>query len=962
MNENKAPAQGRFLKTLSPLAVWALAFGCSVGWGSFVMPGTTFLPTAGALGAVIGILIGALVMLLIGVSYHFLMNQYPDAGGIFSYTKNVFGYDHGFLASWFLVLVYLAIIWANATAIPLIFRGLAGDLFRVGFIYKVAGYDVYLGEILLSVCAILICGMLCMSGGKLAHGVQTAAAIFLIGAIVIAAALVFLLPGEAAAPTVEPLWSETRKPAVGIVFMIFLAPWAYAGFESVSNSTEEFKFSPKKTFKILAAALAAAAAAYLLLALIGAAALPEGFSSHSEYLSKLGSLSGISGLPVFYAIKTAAGTPGVVLLGVAAAAGILTGLLGNMIAAGRMLSAVARDGLLPAPLGEINRGGAPARAVTIITLISLPIPFFGRAAIGWIIDVNTVGIAVAYAYTCAAAFKKAREMNKKYYTVAAGAGAIVSLAFLFFFLVPKIFELSSLSNESYFMLLIWSVLGFVVFYMIFRTDKKRRMGKSTFVWVVLLLLILFSSFVWLLGESHQAAEAASAEISDLNGASGFTVKSAVGIITGATDKMVRRASVQVVMVLFSVLIIFLIYGTVQKRHSMAEQGKVKAEQSSAAKTNFLSNMSHDIRTPMNAIIGYVTLAKREKGLTPKTAEYLNKIEASSGHPLSLINDVLEMSRIESGKMELMPVPTDLRAVMEETRSMFATQMATKGLDYIVKTDVRDANVLCDANRLNRVLLNLISNAYKFTPAGGSVTVTLAQTGREEENAAYKISVKDTGIGMSPEFAAKVFEAFERERTATVENIQGTGLGTAITKNIVELMGGTIEVFSEKGKGSEFLINVSFPVAAGENEGAEVTQSALSEFAGLKLLLADDDPASLELEKTVFENAGFKVELAENGEEAVEMIAAAKPGEYAAVLMDIEMPVKSGLDATRVIRSLRNSSLAKTPIVALSAKAFSEDIAASLAAGMDGHIAKPLDMRVASEVLSSVLAKSRRENK
>ena len=368
-------------------------------------------------------------------------------------------------------------------------------------------------------------------------------------------------------------------------------------------------------------------------------------------------------------------------------------------------------------------------------------------------------------------------------------------------------------------------------------------------------------------------------------------------------------------------------------------------------------MSHDIRTPMNAIIGYVTLAKREPHLTPKTAEYLDKIETSGGHLLSLINDVLEMSRIESGRMELAPVPTDLRAVMQGVKDMFATQMETKGIRYEVTCEnLTDPYVLCDKNRFDRVLLNLISNAYKFTPEGGAVTVTLTQTGKKGDDAQLRLSVKDTGIGMSPEFAAKVFEAYEREKTTTVENIQGTGLGTAITKSIVELMGGGIEVFSEQGKGSEFVVSVALPVddAAAANAALTDAEKAPTALAGKLLLLVEDDPDNRDVERTLLEESGFIVVTADNGEDAVELIAASTPGEYDAVLMDIEMPVKNGYNAAKLIRSLKNPALASIPIVALTAKAFSEDVAAAREAGMNAHIAKPLNMKTAMEVLTDVL--------
>ena len=955
MNEKTAPAgnASRLIRRLSPLAVWAFAFGCSVGWGSFVMPGTTFLPIAGPAGTAYGVIIGAAVMLLIGVNYAYLMNRSPDAGGTFRYTTDAFGSDHGFLSAWFLGLVYLAIIWANATALPLICRNIFGDALQFGFHYVIAGYDVYMGEILLSLLCVLLCGGLCLRGSRTASAAQIVMALLLIVGVVFVFFVAFFRPGADISAALEPQYSPDYRPGIGIIFIVSLSPWAFAGFESVSNSAEEFKFSPKKSLLIMVLALITAAVAYILLALIAISAKPADAGSWVDYIRSLGDRGGLEGLPTFYGVFTAMGPAGLAVLGVAAASAILTGLVGNMTAASRLLYAMGRDELLPVRASALNRRGAPKNAIYFLMLLCLPIPFLGRSAIGWIVDVNTIGVTIAYAYTSAAALKQARAEGEKGIAVTGAIGVLVSLGFLLYFLIPNLLPVATLSNESYLMLVSWAVLGFVVFLLIFRADRKQRMGQTPIIWIVLLLLIFFTSMVWMMGATRNATDVAVKELTYTGTRSPEVLEARFDRVTGT---IIRNAIIQFAMILVALLIIFHVYSTVRKRHKSAEEDKTIAQASSAAKTTFLSNMSHDIRTPMNAIIGYVTLAKRERDLTPKVRDYLGRIETSSDHLLALINDVLEMSRIESGRMELMPVPCDLRKLMEEVQDLFSTQMETKGLTYTVDcSDVQDVKVLCDRNRLSRVLLNLISNACKYTPEGGSVAVTLRQTGRTDDRAGYRLSVKDTGIGMSPEFAAKVFEAYEREKTETVENIQGTGLGTAITKSIVELMGGSIEVFTEQGKGSEFVVSVSLPLdpEAVASAGAWDPE-AENVFAGLRLLLVEDDPDNMDVEKTLLAEAGFEVETAENGEEAVERIAASAPGDYAAVLMDIEMPVKNGYSAARLIRSLKNRGLAEIPIVALTAKAYSEDVAAARAAGMDGHIAKPINMKNVMEVLSEVL--------
>ncbi|MBO4779975.1 MAG: response regulator, partial [Selenomonadaceae bacterium] len=403
--------------------------------------------------------------------------------------------------------------------------------------------------------------------------------------------------------------------------------------------------------------------------------------------------------------------------------------------------------------------------------------------------------------------------------------------------------------------------------------------------------------------------------------------------------------------------------------------KERAEEGSRAKSQFLSNMSHDIRTPMNAIVGYLNLAKVLNSncegcnsyncqkcpdkVPNRMYDFLKKIDASSKHLLSLINDILEMSRIESGKMELELENVSITAALDEVRDMFATQMSVKNISFDVDTsEVRDKFVVCDKIRLNRVLLNLLSNAYKFTPEGGKIFVKLKQIGEShDEKADYELRVRDTGIGMTPEFAAKVFEAFERERTSTVSRIQGTGLGMAITKSIIDLMNGDIRVETELNKGTEFIINVTFKLAEDMGEELDdVTQNAAQsvDFTGKKLLLVDDIEVNREIAKMLLENAGFIVDTARDGKEAFERVAASEAGDYDAVLMDIQMPIMNGHEAAKKIRELPDRKLAKIPIVAMTANAFSEDVKAALAAGMNAHIAKPVDVAKMMETLAKVL--------
>ena len=531
----------------------------------------------------------------------------------------------------------------------------------------------------------------------------------------------------------------------------------------------------------------------------------------------------------------------------------------------------------------------------------------------------------------------------------------------------------------------------------------------------------------------------------------------------------------------------------EARH-LAEQSFYVAEEANKAKSTFLSNMSHDIRTPMNAIIGFTTLALTNATNTEKVKDYLGKILSSGNHLLSLINDILDMSRIESGKIKLDETEANLSEMLHDIKTIINGQIHAKQMELFMDVlDVTDEDVICDKTRINQVLLNLLSNAIKFTPSGGTVSVRVTQLQNAPEGKGlYEIRVKDTGIGMSPEFAAHVFEPFERERSSTVSKIQGTGLGMAISKNIIDMMGGKIEVHSEQDKGTEFVITLELKLQSERRSvekikeldglkalvvdddfntcdsvtkmlvqvgmrsewtlsgkeavlrarqsiemndafhayiidwrlpdmnGIEVTRqiralgdntpiiiltaydwsdievearaagvtgfcskpmfmSDLREsllnalghqraeeenvlpvseetqsFKGKRLLLVEDNELNREIAFEILNEYGFIVDAAENGKEAVDKVAASKPGYYDLVLMDIQMPIMNGYEATRGIRALDNAALSAIPIVAMTANAFDEDRRAAAECGMDGFISKPINMTEVIEALHSAL--------
>ncbi|MBQ9608921.1 MAG: amino acid permease [Lachnospiraceae bacterium] len=966
--ENDTLENATLQRYLSPLGVWALSFGCAVGWGAFVMPGTTFLPIAGPLGTALGIAVGAVVMLIIGMNYYYLMNRYPNSGGALTYTINTFGYDHGFLNSWFLVLVYVAIVWANATALVLIGRNLLGDVFQFGFHYKILDYDVYFGEALLSIVFIVLFGCICIFGKRLARVLQIIFALVLFGGIVVCFVMV-MSKHEGGLDTFSPAFAEGDRPPFSQIFgIVALAPWAFVGFESVSHSVEEFKFPVKKTIFLILAALVTSALSYIMLSEIAAAFIPDGYDSWSSYIDDIGNLSGLKSLPVFYNTNHAVGKYALVLMVTTVLSGILTGLIGHFIAASRLIYAMSKENILPKWFGGLNKHGVPQNAMLFLMIISVFIPFFGRTAIGWIVDVTTIGATIVYGYTSAVAYVLSKRQGDNKIKATGLIGLIASIGFFIYFMA---FSAGAMSTESYLILAIWGILGFVYFRYVFSKDTEKHFGKSTVVWLGLLFLIFFTSLMWVKQATNNMTEQVVMNISDhyeklYPDSASETDEYLDEQMTDANHLMTRNSIIQMIIIVVGLGIMFNIYTIMSKREKALEVEKIKAEENSKAKTVFLSNMSHDIRTPMNAIIGYINIAEHEENGEKELREYLGKIKNSSHHLLALINDVLEMSRIESGKMDLEPVEIDLKKTLDEVKDMFSTQMERKNIDFFVDaSQIKNRYVYCDKNRFNRVLLNLISNAYKFTPNEGVVSVTAWQIGDTEDGyGRYELRVADSGIGMTKEFAEKVFEAFERERTSTVSGIQGTGLGMAITKSIIDLMGGTIEVNTAPDCGTEFVIRVKFKLVdkaketddeAGAEDAGDVSSKEKNiDFSKMRLLLVDDMEINREIAEMLLEELGFTIETAENGKEALDKVAASTPGYYDVVLMDIQMPVMDGYTATENIRKLDNRELANVPIVAMTANAFSEDVKKAKDTGMNAHIAKPIDMDNVVNTLKEVL--------
>lgn len=384
----------------------------------------------------------------------------------------------------------------------------------------------------------------------------------------------------------------------------------------------------------------------------------------------------------------------------------------------------------------------------------------------------------------------------------------------------------------------------------------------------------------------------------------------------------------------------------------------KAETASAAKSKFLFNMSHDIRTPLNAIVGFTQIAREHIDDKEKVMDSLLKVEHASRHLMRLINDVLDMAKIESGKLKLELELSNVSENAAKTEMFFRPKMEEKGLDFEVKLENIQSNMVWyDPLRIKQIEMNLLSNALEYTPSGGSVQYRLVQTKKDEQGYVYmEMHFKDTGVGMTEEFQKSVFGLFEREKSATESGVEGTGLGLAITKQLVELHNGTIELYSKKGVGTELIVKLRLKAA--EDEEILPTQDEVKEeisFAGRRVLLAEDNMLNREIAEIILSDKGLDVECAADGVEAVEMLAQSTPGYYDLILMDIQMPNMDGYQATIEIRKLEDPCLAAIPVIAMTANAFEDDKKRAYEVGMNEYIPKPIEEDKLNSVLTQFLS-------
>ena len=961
---------------LSPLAVIALSFGYAVGWGSFVLPGTVFLPTAGPLGTIIGFLIGTAAIGVLAVNYHKVTTRIRGSGGAYGFVSKMFGYNHGFLVGWFLFLTYIAILWANATALVLLARFLFDDALQFGFHYSLVGFDVYFGEVLLCLAAIVLCGWLCILSKRFAVRLHTFFAFVLIAGVA-TCFVAALLRHQGGLAAMGPAFSDDSPKALQILRILAMVPWAFVGFEAVVQSSSEFRFPVKRTFFLLITAILLSALTYILLALLPVLVLTDGYSSWEAYIEALPDLKGLAAMPVFSAAQKALGPLGVAVIGGSMLAGQLTALFATYIAVSRLMRAMADDGMLPEFLRKCNAEGTPVNAVLSVMIFSLPIPFLGRTVIGWPVDLSNLGASVAYGYVSAAALallRKNRNGSRLAEKAAGFFGLGMSIVFSLLMLLPNYLSGSSLSTESYLLLVVWCFLGFILYRRVFIRDAKGKLGDSTVVWITVLIVIFFSSLMWFRLAVDNSAEIAFGELANRTVTTDMVRES----MSHVDADMLSKSVIELCILVAALAIIMNLISILHKREKDLIIEKLKAEESAnQSKSYFFSTISHDIRTPLNAIVGYSQMLQMGFKQEEEREQALQSIIVGGKALVRLIDDAIDFSKLEDGRMEFDLKPTDCAGLVSRFMDSFRAANQAQTVELRCRTGEMPT-LMIDPKRVRQIIFNLVDNAAKFTQQGfvevrasfeknvnavatteagananaeagakeeagaNANTETIAKTEADADTGTLRLEVEDTGCGISKEDLKQIASPYVRVDSKQARH-GGTGIGLAVCRKLVDAMGGELSIASEPGKGSTFTVTIpnvkvtdAAPVmdeepmaglilnvnAAAANlptpkpAGLAQTETAKAEkpagtAATKRILIVDDQKVNLMVLKAMLKKLGaFDIVMAKDGQEALGILNAAETP-FALVLTDMWMPVMDGEGLVRAIRS--EKKLAAIPV-------------------------------------------------
>ena len=933
---------------LSSVAVVALSFGYAVGWGSFVMPGTEFLPNAGPLGTIIGLAIGTAAVAVLAYNYHKATVGVPGPGGAYGFVTRTFGYNHGFLVGWFLFLTYVAIMWANATAMVSLANALFGDALKFGFHYTIVGFDVYLGEALPSLAAIVLCGLVCLVGKRFAVRIHTFFAFMLFAGVAVCfVAAVLAHQGGLAA--MGPAFSPNGPKWIQILRILGMVPWAFVGFEAVVQSSSEFRFPLKRTFALLLTAILLSLFVYVMLMLLPVLTLPGEYSNYH--------------IPVFQAAQKALGPWGKVMIGGAMLAAQFTAIFATYIAVSRLMLAMADDEMIPKYLSKRGSDGTPVNAILTVMCISLPIPFLGRTVIGWPVDVSNLGAAVAYGYVSAvalSALKKEPKGDSPAARIAAVFGIVMSVVFSVLMLVPDYLSGSSLSTGAYLLLALWCFVCFVLYRRVFVMDTRGRFGNSTVVWITVLIVIFFSSLMWFRRAVCSSAEAAYREFVGRT----VTAELAEKSIAGVNADMLLKSVIELVILVASLAIMLNLFSILRRREKNLIVEKLKAEESAnQSKSYFFSTISHDIRTPLNAIIGYSQMLKMGFKTDEDRDQALCSIIGGSRSLLRLVNDMIDFARLEDGRLEFEKKPTDCGRLLRDFVDFFRAAKQIQAIELRCRTDEMPT-VMIDPKRVRQALFCLTDNAAKFTRKGFVEVRSTFDRDGGGSTGTLRLEVEDTGIGISEEDIKRITSPYVRVDAKSSRH-GGTGIGLALCRKLTDAMGGEFSITSTLGKGSTFTVTLrgvevtdAAPVedhdplaellvvssnapcpAQAPAEAKKEDKSAETAAASKRILIVDDQKVNLIVLKTMLKKLGsFDVVMAKDGKEALEILTAAD-APFDVVLTDMWMPVMDGEGLVRAVRA--DEKLAALPVHVVTADTEMPGKYREL--GFDGILLKPVSV-------------------
>lgn len=918
---------------LSAFGAWAVAFGCAVGWDVLVLPWTEFLPKAGPVGTLLGLVVTALVMVVIAWNFHYMMVKYPGVGGVYTYAKKAFGHDHGYICAWFLFLGYASIVWADAEMLTVIVRYLVGgNPLHFGFRYEVAGFKVCLGDILIVTLA--MCGVIAFtSRRRTAAMVQKALAVVLAAGITVSFCAA-AMGHEGGIATMRPFFSPNGGGIMSQLFSILLiSPWLFVGIESISCMSAEFRFPVRKSFWVMVAAIVASAAAYVMALLIPVLASGGDGAGWAAAVSQPGDAN----LLAFDMAKGVLGGAGPAVLCVTLVSALFTNLVGNTIVASKLLAAMADDGAMPLWLGRKNGVLSSRNSTFVIAAAAVATSTIGQTAIGVIVDVALIGTAVAYAYTSAATLKLAKRDGDRVSAATGLVGLVFAVAIAVVFLMPAVS--GTIGTASYLAMVLLCIAGLVFFLFAFHRDGSHRFGRSSVAWVSLFMVIVSLSYIWARQTASEAVRNVYGEIveshdelfSGKGAADGDVVArekawdaSLRRDLRGVQKSIIRSSMVQIALTVLALALMIAVYIAMRRRELKMEQEKAQA------KSYFFSTVSHDIRTPLNAIIGFSEMLKSGFKSDSERDQAVDSIVSSGRTLLGLVNDVQDLSKLESGKMAIVPEPTDCTRLLREVTEAFRLAGREAGVEVRCRADDMPRLVI-DPQRIRQIAFNLVGNAVKFTQEGYvEVRASFEMTSRGHSGT-LRVAVEDTGCGISEEDLGLIGSAYVQVGSTKSRN-GGTGLGLAICKQLVSAMGGRLDVESTLGKGSTFSILIpdvmvakSEEVMSGGVESGGVerggvdspTPSLPHTPTNLRILVVDDSKMNVMVMQAQLKNLGLcEVSSAADGQEALDLLRSKGADSFDLVLTDMWMPHLDGEGLVRAIRS--DSALSGLRVVVVTA--------------------------------------------